>query len=223
LATVRVAFLFLLAFTPCRVGGGSRETHLHENNTGNFCSWLAGARDRRECLPVEGQRISECLPVEGQRISIISELRPTGISEPVVLLENDAQDVARAGQANGSAITLRREGRAGIRPPFDGPSSAGSSHHHCAPFLKTRTPIRSRARRRRRYLRAQEPAAGIRLRPDSPDKITKTKLCGRKETLAAQGAVRRVRLTTARHTSTCRNTRRGAMTKFMHADAAGSR
>jgi hypothetical protein len=43
---------------------------------------------------------SECLPIQSKRLPIVPELRPAGVSEPVVLLvEDDPQGAAQADHA----------------------------------------------------------------------------------------------------------------------------
>jgi hypothetical protein len=63
-----------------RSTGGCRR---HENNADNPFPWLIGAHDKW----------CERIPIESKWISIVSKLRPTGVSEPVVLfVEIEPQD-----------------------------------------------------------------------------------------------------------------------------------
>jgi hypothetical protein len=84
---------------PCARGdsGRSRGYRHHEDNAGSSCcSWPIGARDEWR----------ERVPVEGKRISIVSELRPAGVREPVMLfLEIEPQGAA---QGNGQELTSQR-------------------------------------------------------------------------------------------------------------------
>ena len=88
---------FLYSSGHARPSGGYGN---HEDHAGSSCgSWPVGARDKWR----------ERIPIEGKRLSIISQLRPTGVRESVVLLvENQPQGEGQAGQTLNIKIAARQ-------------------------------------------------------------------------------------------------------------------